>query len=220
MIKISPSVMCCESVLLKSWIEAFEAEAIDEIHFDVMDGHFVDNITLGTTMFNDVRRYTKIPIDMHLMCYKPEKIVRYFNIVANDKVSFHPEATDKAYWLLQEIRKMGARAGIVLNPGTPLSYIDELKDQLDFIMIMTVNPGFAGQKMTPNALDKIRRVKEKCVELGLNIDIEVDGNTTTENACKMVEAGANTLVVGTSSVLANLETFKEDLAKYRQKISQ
>ncbi len=220
MIKISPSVMCCESVLLKAWIEAFEAEAIDEIHFDVMDGHFVDNITLGTTLFNDVRKYTKIPIDMHLMCYKPEKIVRYFNIVANDKVSFHPEATDKAYWLLQEIRKMGARAGIVLNPGTPLSYIDELKDQLDFIMIMTVNPGFAGQKMTPNALDKIRRVKEKCNELGLDIDIEVDGNTTAENACKMVRAGANTIVVGTSSVLANLETFKEDLAKYRKEISQ
>lgn len=221
MIRISPSIMCCEAKDFKAWIEKFESNGIDAIHFDVMDGHFVDNMMLGTNDFKDIKKYTTLPIDIHLMCYKPEIIMTYFNFNAGDKVSFHPETTEKSYWICQEIRAKGGKAGIALNPGTPISYIEELIQQLDFILIMTVNPGFAGQKMIPDAINKITRIRELVNTNGRkDIELIVDGNTNIENSIKMLKAGANNLVVGTSSVLNDLENFEKNLEIYIHEIER
>lgn len=213
-LKISPSIMVCKTRELADYIREFEDVGLDSIHFDVMDGHFVDNIMLGTNLYNDVKSMTDIPVDIHLMTYAPEKFVDYFDLRKGDRVSFHPETTRQAFKILQGVRDKGLSAGIVLNPGTPITHLDELHEVTDFITLMMVNPGFAGQKLVPNGLSKIRRVREKLNELGLEIDIFVDGNTTPENARKMFQHGANGIVVGTSSIVRSVESFKNEYRNY------
>lgn len=214
-IKISPSIMCCPAGELPDYLRVFEETGVDCIHFDVMDGHFVANIMLGTSTYRDVTELSDIPVDIHLMCHEPERFVGYFNPRKGDRVSFHAGAVcDHPYRLLQHIQSLGAKAGLVLDPGTPISYIQEMKSVLDYLVIMTVNPGFAGQRMVPDALDKLRRVSQLCDELGLDIDIFVDGNTTPENARQMVLAGANGIVVGTSSLVRGVDYFKQNYQGY------
>lgn len=219
-LKISPSIMVCRTHELIGYIHAFEKVGLDSIHFDVMDGHYVDNIMLGTNLFTDVKELTRLPIDIHLMTYAPEKFVNYFHPRKDDRVSFHPETTRQAFKLLQTIREKGCKAGIVLNPGTPINHIDELYEVIDFVTLMMVNPGFAGQKLVPNGLEKIRRVREKLDGYGLDIDVFVDGNTTPENARSMYKNGANGIVVGTSSIVRSLETFVVEYNAYYDYILQ
>jgi len=198
---ISPSIMCIKPWEIREFIAVFEEKNIDLIHFDVMDGHFVPNIMLGTNIYAAIKEITQIPVDIHLMCEEPEQYIDYFKVGKGDWVSFHPEATRQPYRILQMIRERGCKAGIALNPGTPVQYVEEMKSTLDFILVMAVEPGFAGQKMVPDHLGKLRRIKSIIDGSKMDIEIIVDGNTTIENSKKMLGAGATGFVAGTSSLI-------------------
>ncbi len=200
-VAIYPSVMCCKPWELREYVAEFEKNGIDGIHFDVMDGHYVPNIMLGKDDFDAIRSITDIPIDVHFMCIEPENFFPWFNWKPNDKVSFHPEACKQPYRLLMAIREKGMKAGYAMSPGIPLGYLEEALPVLDFVMFMGVNPGFAGQKLIPNGLEKIARVREILDRADHHIELVIDGNTTIDNARKMLAAGADSLVTGTSSML-------------------
>ncbi len=206
--------MCCHGEDYPAYCSLFEKAGVDSIHFDVMDGHYVNNIMLGVSNFQDCCRLSRLPIDIHLMVERPENFVDYFPVRQGDKISFHPEVTHQPYRLLQYIRGKGCLAGLVLNPGTPVSFLEENLDQLDYVTLMTVNPGFAGQTMAPNALDKLPRVRGLLERSGREIDLFVDGNTTFKNASRMSRAGANGFVVGTSSLLKSPQEFNEKYSAY------
>lgn len=215
---ISPSIMCCDFSEYASFIKAFETKGVKNIHFDVMDGHYVNNVMLGTKTYTELKNATNIPIDIHLMCINPERFIDYFEPRANDWVCFHPETTDHPHRLLERIKSLGCRAGYAINPGTPLSYIEEVLDLLDYIVIMSVNPGFAGQTMVTSHLDKLQRIKHLVETQNRKIDIVVDGNTTPENGQKMVASGATGLVVGTSSLLKSVDVFMSEYDAYRETV--
>jgi len=213
-IKISPSIMCCKMHEINEYLKVFEQAKLDSIHFDVMDGHFVNNVMLGTNFYEDLKSSTQLPIDIHLMTYEPERFVDYFKPCRGDRVCFHPETTKQSYKLLQTIKELECSAGVVLNPETPLCYLEEVNGVIDYVLIMTVNPGFAGQTMVPNALSKITRVHQKLHEIGSTADIYVDGNTTPYNAREMFKHGATGIVVGTSSILKSVDSFGEEYMRY------
>lgn len=213
-IKVSPSIMCCKIEEYKPYMELFEKVGLDSIHFDIMDGTYVKNVMLGTTIYKDIKRLSTLPVDVHIMSYRPEEYMEYYDIQPGDRISFHPETTAQPYKLLQTIKEKGCMAGLVLNPGTPLSYLEECIQLVDYVTLMTVNPGFAGQKMVPDAPAKIRRVRNLLTAYGRDIDIVVDGNTTLENSQIMRDAGANAFVVGTSSIIRGLDTFEEQYREY------
>lgn len=213
-IKISPSIMVCNIEELKEYLTLFEKVGLDSIHFDVMDGAYVKNIMLGTNIYNDVKRLSKLPIDIHLMVNSPENFIDYFSPKANDRVCFHPETTNQPYKLLQTIGDLGCKAGLVINPGTPLTYLKECINIVDYVMAMTVNPGFAGQELIPDAEIKVKRIKDIIDKSGREIDLFVDGNTTYENSKILKRAGANGFVVGGSSIIRNLDSFESDYQLY------
>ncbi len=213
-IMISPSIMCCKFWEMQRYVRIFEECRIDTIHFDVMDGHYVNNTMLGTALYKQLKEFTNIPIDLHFMCEDPDRFIDYFMPEPGDWVSFHPETCRQPYRLLQNLRERGLRAGLALNPGSPLSYLEEHKTLIDFVMIMTVNPGFAGQTMVPDALTKIARIKKVLEDNKVNADLAVDGNTTFENAKKMRDAGANVFVVGSSSLLRDVDGFQSKFYEY------
>jgi len=199
--KILPSAMCCRSQDLEGYVRAFERAGIDAIHFDVMDGHYVPNVMLGVSDFTSIRSLTDLPIDVHLMCVDPERFVSYFDIRAGDWVSFHPEVCQQPYALLDTLRREGIRAGLALSPAISLDYVEECLDVLDFVLVMAVNPGFAGQTMVAGHLEKLRRIHGLVSHASHPIDVIVDGNTTANNARRMLVSGATGLVTGTSSML-------------------
>lgn len=215
---ISPSIMCCHTTQIERYIKAFEDKNIKTIHFDVMDGHYVNNIMLGTNFYKDLKSMTSIPIDIHLMCFEPEKFLEFLKPRPNDWVSFHPETTNHPHRLLQNIRDLGCKAGIVLNPSTPINFIDEVVDLLDFVLVMAVNPGFAGQKMVDSHLSKLQRINKNLSNR--DIDIIIDGNTTQENAKLMIESGATGLVVGTSSLLKSVDVFLDEHDNYLKSLTK
>lgn len=198
---ISPSIMCVNPWDYPAHVEAFKQAGVDLIHFDVMDGHFVPNVMLGTRDYAALRSITDIPLDLHLMCEEPERILEYFPLTPGDWVSFHPETCRSPYRTLSHIRSLGCRAGLALSPGTPVDIIREFKSVLDFILVMAVEPGFAGQKMVPDHLDKLRAIRRITDEYRLPVDVLVDGNTSAANSRAMLEAGATGFVAGTSSML-------------------
>lgn len=181
------------------------------IHYDVMDGNYVPNIMLGTETYKAIHGVTDIPIDLHLMCSNPDKAVDYFDIKKNDRVCFHPQTIDASYSLLKKIKDLGAKAGIAFNPGTPIGYIDEFQDLLDFVLIMGVEPGFSGQKMLPHTFNKLARVQELRNQYNLNFEIFVDGDCTAENAKKLLLAGVDGVAVG--SALIRSDTPASDFSK-------
>lgn len=213
--KILPSAMCCRSQDLEGYMHAFERVGIDAIHFDVMDGHYVPNVMLGVSDFTSIRSLTNLPIDVHLMCVDPERFVSYFDIRAGDWMSFHPEVCQQPYALLDTLRKKGIRAGLALSPAISLDYVEECLDTLDFVLVMAVNPGFAGQTMVAGHLEKLRRIHELISHANHRIDVIVDGNTTVSNARQMLVYGATGLVTGTSSMLKDSpDGFESRYASY------
>ncbi len=219
-IGIYPSIMCSKPWEIKDYINVFEKVKIDAIHFDVMDGHFVPNITLGTTDFETIRSLTDLPIDAHFMVEEPEKIIPYFDLKENDLCSFHPETTRQPYRLLESLRSKRIKAGLAISPGTSIDYIENCLEVLDFILVMAVNPGFAGQKMVPDHLSKLAKIKKVAEKAEHKIEIIVDGNTTVTNAISMLKAGADSLVVGTSSMMKyGPEKFEESYRLYLDEIS-
>ena len=217
--KITPSMMCADLSILPETLSVFAETGIEYLHIDVMDGHFVNNLCLGTDFCRQMRRMSKIPLDLHLMITDPEKKLDWFDIQPGDFVAVHAEATAHLQRALAAIRDRGAKAMAVLNPATPLSVLDYVTDVLDGVLIMTVNPGFAGQKLIPATLDKITDCRQYLDARGCeHVTVEVDGNVSFENAEKMRAAGADLFVAGTSSVFAGDTSLRENIDKFRKAI--
>ena len=200
---IAPSLMCADFLRLGEELQALEACGIEYLHVDIMDGSFVSNYTLGTDFVKKMKGASSIPLDLHLMIEDPERKLDWFSFGKGDFVSIHWEATRHPQAALAAIRARGAQAMLALNPGTPLAVLEELLPDLDGVLVMTVNPGFAGQKLIPQTLDKIRNLRTMLDRRGYgSVQIECDGNVSFENARKMSDAGANIFVAGTSSIYA------------------
>ncbi|MBN2429123.1 MAG: ribulose-phosphate 3-epimerase [Deltaproteobacteria bacterium] len=197
--KISPSILSADFSALGAAVRQVEEGGADWIHVDVMDGHFVPNITIGPLVVKAVRKVTKLPLDVHLMIEKPERYIDVFAAAGSDYLTVQAEACVHLHRVLQSIRQAGMKAGVALNPHTPLCAIEEVLGDLDLILIMSVNPGFGGQQFIPASLDKLKRLRALLGERGLtHIDIEVDGGVKLDNARKIADAGAEVLVAGSA----------------------
>lgn len=205
-------MMCADIMDLPNTLKVFEKNGIDYLHIDIMDGVFVPNFSLGTDYCRILKKNTDIPLDIHLMVDKPEEKLTMFDFGENDIVSVHVESTNHLQRVLSAIRERGALAFAALNPATPLCMIENVLDVLDGVLVMTVNPGFAGQKLVESALHKISRLHDLLCETGYkNIQIEVDGNVNFENAVKMKAAGAGIFVGGTSSIFKKDRPLEENI---------
>ena len=198
---VSPSMMCADALNLGADAVALEKAGVQYFHYDVMDGDFVPNFMLGPDVIKAVRKVSKVPADIHLMVKNPERHLHLFDLRAGDVVSVHQESTIHLQRTLAAIRQTGAQAAVALNPATPLCTIEDVLPDIDIVLLMTVNPGFAGQKLVPQTLAKITRLRKILDESGYpHVRIEVDGNVSFENAVKMRAAGADLFVAGTSAV--------------------
>ncbi|KAJ9560050.1 hypothetical protein OSB04_005210 [Centaurea solstitialis] len=197
---VSPSILSANFAKLGEQVKAVELAGCDWIHVDVMDGRFVPNITIGPLVVDALRPVTDLPLDVHLMIVEPEQRVPDFIKAGADIVSVHCEqsSTIHLHRTVNQIKSLGAKAGVVLNPGTPLSTIEYVLDCVDLVLIMSVNPGFGGQSFIESQVKKISDLRRMCVEKGVNPWIEVDGGVTPANAYKVIEAGANALVAGSA----------------------
>ena len=197
-IKISPSILSCDFSEIGSEIEKLNNSGADLIHIDVMDGHFVPNLTFGPPVISKIRKCSKLPFDVHLMISPVEKYIQDYANAGADIITFHPEATDNIQRTIDVIKSCGKKVGISLNPGTPSTVIENYLKEIDLILIMSVNPGFAGQKFMPEVLEKVKFFRSKIKNENLNIDIEIDGGIDFKTAPLAIEAGANILVSGTT----------------------
>ena len=189
MIKVSPSILSADFTDIRSAVRMMEKAGADYIHCDVMDGMFVPNITFGQPMVKAINKITDMILDVHLMIVKPERYIDEFIDAGADILTVHAESTEHLCRALQAIKARGAKAGVSLNPHTPLEVLDYVYDYVDMVLLMSVNPGFGGQKLIPSALDKARNLKEIIVKKGLDIDIEMDGGIYVENAKTVTDAG-------------------------------
>ncbi|BAS46335.1 ribulose-phosphate 3-epimerase [Staphylococcus schleiferi] len=196
MTKIFPSLLSADFLNLKQEMIELERAGVDALHFDVMDGQFVPNISIGFPILEAVRSATSLPIDVHLMINNPEQYIDTFIDKGANKLSVHYEATPHIHRIVQRIKNRGVEAGVVINPGTPISALDTLLDEVDYVLIMSVNPGFGGQKFIPSSLRKIAQLKEQRNQRELDFKIEVDGGVNAETATQVIEAGADWLVAG------------------------
>ena len=196
MVKIAPSILSADFAALADDIARVEAGDPDQLHVDVMDGRFVPNITIGPVVVEAIRKRTRLPLDCHLMIVEPERYVGDFVSAGADIVTVHAEATPHLQRLLSQIREAGARAGVALNPSTPPDVLEYVLDDIDLVLVMSVNPGFGGQKLLPSAYEKIRRIKEMLG--GRAIELSVDGGVKPEHVRAMAEAGATVLVAGSA----------------------
>lgn len=196
-IKIAPSILSADFARLGEEIREAERAGADWIHVDVMDGHFVPNMTIGPLVVQAIRPHTKLPLDVHLMIERPDAYISAFAKAGADLISVHAEACVHLHRTIHHIRELGVKAGVVLNPATPLEALDYVLEDVDLVLLMTVNPGFGGQAFIPGVLPKIRELRRRLDERGLgNVHIEVDGGVTPETAPLVVEAGADVLVAG------------------------
>ena len=208
--------MCVDFFKIKETITEFEKLGIEYLHIDIMDGHFVSNYTLGTDFVKKLKVETKIPLDIHLMVEKPENVLDWFVFGAGDYVSVHLESTCHLQKALSAIKARGAKPMVAINPATPIWLLESVLDDIDGVLIMTVNPGFAGQKLIVSTLKKIEKLRKYLDENGYeSVEIEVDGNVSFENAVLMSSAGANIFVGGTSSVFSKEGTITQNVEKLR-----
>ena len=211
-IKISPSILSADFSILGDEIKSLEQAGADLIHIDVMDGHFVPNITMGPPIIKMVRKCTKLPFDVHLMISPVEKYIKAFADAGSDIITIHPEATDNLKRAVSTIKSLGKKAGVSLNPKTPISALMDVINDIDLILIMSVNPGFAGQSFMSEVLPKVTELRKMINDKKLKIDIEIDGGINFETALLAVKAGANILVSGTTIFSGSL---KDNIQKLR-----
>ena len=211
-VRIAPSILSADFSKLGAEVQAIDEAGADYIHLDVMDGHFVPNITFGPAIVDSIRKVTKKPFDVHLMIAPVDPYIEGFAKAGADIITFHPEAGAHPHRTIQLIKSYGKKAGISLNPSTPVSILDHLIDDLDLILVMTVNPGFGGQKFIP-LLDKISEIRKRIDATGRSIDLEIDGGVNAETAKQVIAAGADVLVAGTA--VFKEKDYKEAIARLR-----
>ncbi|MDR1316642.1 MAG: ribulose-phosphate 3-epimerase [Spirochaetales bacterium] len=219
--KISPSLMCVDVLNAADNIRRLEKCGADYLHIDIMDNHFVPNITLGPDFAQAVRKISKVPLDVHLMIEKPENFLSQYSFLGpEDILSVHYEATFHVQKALAAIRGMGVRPGIALNPATPFTLLEHILDDIELVLIMTVNPGFSGQKLIPATLEKIRRLRLWLEERGRNsVLIAADGNVSFEYAAHIRQAGADLFIAGSSSVFSPTGSIEDNYARLKNVIS-
>src|SRR5579862_6612895 len=198
MLQIVPSILAADFACLGSEIERVELAGATMLHVDIMDGHFVPNLTMGPPVVKAIRRITKLKLDLHLMITDPDRYAPIFIEAGADQISVQQEACPNLDRTLHMIQSEGAKAGVVINPATPVAMIEEVLEVADFVLVMSVNPGFGGQPFIPRTLDKVRLLSKKRRELGIPLPIEIDGGITAENVGDAVRAGCDWMVTGTS----------------------
>lgn len=197
-IQIAPSILSADFSKLGEEIKMVEQAGADVIHYDVMDAHFVPNLTIGPLVLKDIRKCTSLPIDVHLMIQDPDEYIPLFAKAGADWISFHVEASKDSSKSIELIKENGAKAGIVIKPNTPLASIEDFLAEVDFVLIMTVEPGFGGQALIPDCLEKATKLKEIRSSRGLNFGIEVDGGVKLENLQEVIDSGCEIIVAGSA----------------------
>jgi len=216
-IQISPSILSADFSQLGNEIKRLEDGGADMIHVDVMDGHFVPNLTIGPPVIKSLKKHSSIIFDVHLMISPVHKYIEAYADAGADIITIHPEATDDVNLSISKIKGLNKKVGVSLNPETKVNVIIEHLDKIDLVLIMSVNPGFGGQKFMPEVLAKIKELKNLQTEKGLNFDIEIDGGINFENSKEAIEAGANILVSGTTIFKSNNGDIKKNIELLKSK---
>jgi ribulose-phosphate 3-epimerase len=214
--KIAPSILSADFSRLADEVRAVEKAGADVIHVDVMDGHFVPNITIGPLVVQGLRKLTSLPLDIHLMIENPERYIEVFARAGGDWITIHAEVCPNLKRMIRKVRQLNVRPGIVLKPATPLKTLFPVLDDIDLVLIMSVNPGFGGQSFIPSTLKKIERLRKIVDQNGYSMEIEVDGGVKIENIREVSAAGGDIFVVGTG--IFKTENYEETIRKLRQEI--
>ncbi len=214
-VRIAPSILAADFARLGQEVAAVSKAGADYIHVDVMDGHFVPNITIGSGMVKALRAHSALPFDVHLMISPVDPFVADFADAGADIITVHPEAGPHLHRTLQLIRSLGKKAGVALNPATPVEAIDNVIGDIDLVLVMTVNPGFGGQAFIESQLDKISAVRKRIDATGRDIDLEVDGGINLETAPRAIAAGADVLVAGTATFQGGDAAYADNIARLR-----
>ncbi len=214
-VRIAPSILSADFAKLGEDVRAVTAAGADYIHVDVMDGHFVPNLTIGPAVIKAIRGYSDLPFDVHLMISPVDDFIAAFADAGADIITVHAEAGPHTHRSLQLIKSLGKKAGLSLNPGTPVEVVDNLIGEVDLLLVMSVNPGFGGQAFIPSQLDKIRALRTRIDDSGRTIDLEVDGGVTADNAAEVVRAGADVLVAGTAAFAGGQAAYGDNIRRLR-----
>ena len=210
-IQISPSILSADFSQLRNEIKKLEQAGADMIHVDVMDGHFVPNLTIGPPVIKSLRAHTNLPFDVHLMISPVHKYIKDYADAGANIITIHPEATNDLKESIKHIRDLGKKVGVSLNPETPLEIVENFLQDIDLVLIMSVHPGFGGQKFMPEVLEKVKKLRNIIIEKKLELDIEIDGGIDFDNNKMVIEAGANILVSGTTIFKDNEGDIKKNI---------
>ena len=214
-VRIAPSILSADFAQLGEEVRAVTEAGADYIHVDVMDGHFVPNLTIGPGVVKSIRGHSDLPFDVHLMISPVDPFVADFADAGADIITVHPEAGAHVHRTLQLIKSLGKKAGLALNPGTPVEAVDNLLGDVDLVLVMSVNPGFGGQTFISSQLDKVRALRARIDASGRAIDLEVDGGVTADNAADVVAAGADVLVAGTATFAGGRAAYADNIRRLR-----